>query len=265
MLYDNKVRTSIWRTNTAITAFCVTPHTSLAQFGCRYFSAHRSRGLFKLTNWWRDGYFRPFAIFQNDAALWEPVPHYNTIVRQIRFFTHVFFVVVNLNNTIFHNKEMSSHTTIFLKKYQSLYLINDATTYQNLARCVPMPVSFRFWPNFGALWNVYGMHLSDGITSARLIVILLLACFWHELSEVLYVILVAVCRFGIRKHSLYSSLGMLRQPEKIESGLSHSPFRELATRGTSTNQIAASWMLQATWLATVASRHIVWQTLLISL
>ena len=33
---------------------------------------------------------------------------------------------------------------------------------------------------------------------------------------------------------------------------SDSPFRELAARGTSTNQIAASWMLQATWLATVA-------------
>ena len=45
----------------------------------------------------------------------------------------------------------------------------------------------------------------------------------------------------------------------------NSPFRELAARGTSTNQIAASWMLQATWLATVASRHLVWQTLLISL
>ena len=45
----------------------------------------------------------------------------------------------------------------------------------------------------------------------------------------------------------------------------NSPFRELATRGTSTNQIAASWMLQAMWLATVASRHIVWQALLISL
>ena len=45
----------------------------------------------------------------------------------------------------------------------------------------------------------------------------------------------------------------------------NSPFRELAARGTCTNQIAASWMLQATWLATVASRHIVWQALLISL
>ena len=45
----------------------------------------------------------------------------------------------------------------------------------------------------------------------------------------------------------------------------NSHFCELATRGTSTNQIAASWMLQATWLATVASRHIVWQALLISL
>ena len=47
--------------------------------------------------------------------------------------------------------------------------------------------------------------------------------------------------------------------------LHYSPFRELAARGTSTNQIAASGMLQATWLATVASRHIVRQTLLISL
>ena len=45
----------------------------------------------------------------------------------------------------------------------------------------------------------------------------------------------------------------------------NSPFRELAARGNSTNQIAASWMLQATWLATVASCHIVRQTLLISL
>ena len=45
----------------------------------------------------------------------------------------------------------------------------------------------------------------------------------------------------------------------------NSPFRELAARGTSTNQIAASWMLQATWLATVASCHVVRQTLLISL
>ena len=45
----------------------------------------------------------------------------------------------------------------------------------------------------------------------------------------------------------------------------NSPFRELAARGTSTNHIAASWMLQATWLATVASCHIVRQTLLISL
>ena len=44
-----------------------------------------------------------------------------------------------------------------------------------------------------------------------------------------------------------------------------SPFRELAARGTSTNHIAASWMLQAMWLATVASCHIVWQTLLIPL
>ena len=44
----------------------------------------------------------------------------------------------------------------------------------------------------------------------------------------------------------------------------NSPIRELAARGTSTNQIAASWMLQAMWLATVASRHLVWQTLLIS-
>ena len=50
------------------------------------------------------------------------------------------------------------------------------------------------------------------------------------------------------------------------SAIVNSPFRELAARGTSTNQIAASWMLQATWLATVASRHIyVWQTLLTSL
>ena len=39
---------------------------------------------------------------------------------------------------------------------------------------------------------------------------------------------------------------------------SNSPFPELAARGTSTNQIAASWMLQA-------SRHNVRQTLLISL
>ena len=45
----------------------------------------------------------------------------------------------------------------------------------------------------------------------------------------------------------------------------YSPFRELAAGETSTNQIAASWMLQATWLATVASRHIARQTLLISL
>ena len=51
----------------------------------------------------------------------------------------------------------------------------------------------------------------------------------------------------------------------IHYSLYNSPFRELATRATSTNRIAASWMLQATWLATVASRHIVWQALLISL
>ena len=49
------------------------------------------------------------------------------------------------------------------------------------------------------------------------------------------------------------------------STLPNSPFRELAARGTSTNQIAASWMLQATWLATVASCHVVRQTLLTSL
>ena len=66
-------------------------------------------------------------------------------------------------------------------------------------------------------------------------------------------------------------IDLLRSTErKIDLGnnvleMGNSPFRELATRGTSTNQIAASWMLQATWLATVASRHIVWQALLISL
>ena len=60
-------------------------------------------------------------------------------------------------------------------------------------------------------------------------------------------------------------MSSMTSPGRKVGQFCNSPFRELATRGTSTNQIAASWMLQATWLATVASRHIVWQALLISL
>ena len=73
------------------------------------------------------------------------------------------------------------------------------------------------------------------------------------------------CTGGSISHNNYFFNKKIHTHAHLCYQLVYLPFRELAARGTSTNQIAASWMLQAMWLATVASHHIVRQALLISL